>query len=44
MSLLSGEFHRDAHIIADVNEAKDGLVFSPAEKKIDIKVAQESAR
>ena len=25
---LSGEFSRDAHIIADVNEAQDGLVFS----------------
>ncbi len=39
MSLLSGEFHRDAHIIADVNEAKDGLIFSPAEQQVDIKVA-----
>jgi ATP-dependent Clp protease ATP-binding subunit ClpC len=44
MSLLSGEFHRDAHILADVNEAKDGLIFSAAEQPIKVQVPQESAK
>jgi len=43
LSLLSGEFHRDAHIIADVNEARDGLVFSTAEQSVKIKVPQETS-
>ncbi len=42
LSLLSGEFPRDAHIIADVNEAKDGLVFSTAEQPIPVQVSQET--
>src|SRR5512137_263354 len=42
LSLLSGEFHRDAHILADVNEAKDGLVFSKAEQPIKVQVPQET--
>src|SRR5512136_192090 len=28
LSILSGEFPRDAHIIAEVNDTRDGLVFS----------------
>ncbi len=43
LSLLSGEFPRDAHIIADVNEARDGLVFSPGEPAVKVQVPQESA-
>jgi ATP-dependent Clp protease ATP-binding subunit ClpA len=43
LSLLSGEFQRDAHIIADVNEAKDGLVFSSASQPVEVEVHQESA-
>jgi ATP-dependent Clp protease ATP-binding subunit ClpC len=43
LSLLSGEFPRDAHILADVNEAKDGLVFSSADQPVTIEVPQETA-
>jgi len=43
LSLLSGTFPRDAHIIADVNEAKDGLIFSTAEQPVEVKVPQETA-
>jgi len=44
LSLLSGEFARDAHIIADVNEAKDGLEFSKAEEPVKVELTQETAR
>ncbi len=43
LSLLSGEFPRDAHIIADVNEAREGLIFSTAQQPVNIKVPQETA-
>ena len=43
LSLLSGAFPRDAHIISDVNEAKDGLVFSTAEQPVEVQVPQETA-
>jgi ATP-dependent Clp protease ATP-binding subunit ClpA len=43
LSLLSGEFPRDAHILADVNETKDGLVFSKAEQPVEVQVPQETA-
>jgi ATP-dependent Clp protease ATP-binding subunit ClpA len=43
LSLLSGEFPRDAHIIADVNEAKDGLEFSKSEQSVKVPVPQETA-
>jgi ATP-dependent Clp protease ATP-binding subunit ClpC len=42
LSLLSGEFARDAHIIADVNETRDGLVFSSAEQPVKVELHQES--
>jgi ATP-dependent Clp protease ATP-binding subunit ClpA len=42
LSLLSGEFPRDAHILADVNEAKDGLVFSAAGQLVKVEVPQET--
>ena len=44
LSLLSGEFSRDAHIMADVNEAKDGLIFSSSEQPVTIEIPQESAK
>jgi ATP-dependent Clp protease ATP-binding subunit ClpC len=44
LSLLSGTFARDAHIIADVNEAKDGLVFTSTEQSVKVEVPQESAK
>jgi ATP-dependent Clp protease ATP-binding subunit ClpA len=44
LSLLSGEFHRDAHILADVNQAKDGLVFSTAEKPIPVEISQTTSK
>jgi len=43
LSLLSGEFARDAHIIADVKETKDGLVFTRAEQPINVQVSQDTA-
>jgi ATP-dependent Clp protease ATP-binding subunit ClpC len=43
VSLLSGEFPRDAHILADVNEAKDGLVFRSIEQPLPVEVVQETA-
>jgi ATP-dependent Clp protease ATP-binding subunit ClpC len=44
LSLLSGEFPRNAHIQADVNEARDGLVFSTADKPIPVEIPQETKR
>jgi ATP-dependent Clp protease ATP-binding subunit ClpC len=44
LNLLSGTFSRDAHIIADVNEAKDGLVFSSSNQSVKVQVPQESAQ
>src|SRR5512143_2767894 len=43
VSLLSGEFPRDAHIVADVNGTKDGLVFNAAGQPINVQVSQETA-
>ena len=44
LSLLSGEFPRDAHIIADVNETRDGLVFNSSGQPVSVKMTQESAK
>jgi ATP-dependent Clp protease ATP-binding subunit ClpC len=44
LSLLSGEFPQDAHIIADVNEAKDGLIFSSTGQPVSVEVPEESAK
>jgi ATP-dependent Clp protease ATP-binding subunit ClpC len=44
LNLLSGTFTRNAHIIADVNEAKDGLVFSGSDQSVKVQVPQESAQ
>jgi ATP-dependent Clp protease ATP-binding subunit ClpC len=43
LKLLGGEFPRDAHIIADVNEARDALVFSSAKQAVQIEVPQQAA-
>src|SRR5512136_35470 len=43
LSILSGEFPRDAHIMADVNEAKDALIFSTAPHPVKVEVPQESS-
>jgi ATP-dependent Clp protease ATP-binding subunit ClpC len=44
LSLLGGEFPRDAHIIADVNEARDGLVFSSSSQPVAVEVHEASAK
>src|SRR5512135_1891212 len=44
LSLLSGEFPRDAHIIANVNEAKDGLVFSASEHVVSVEMPQTTSK
>jgi ATP-dependent Clp protease ATP-binding subunit ClpC len=44
LSLLSGEFPRDAQISADVNEGKDGLRFSTVEQPIEVPVPQETTQ
>jgi len=44
LNLLSGTFSRGAHIMADVNETKDGLVFSSADQTVKVQVPQESAQ
>jgi ATP-dependent Clp protease ATP-binding subunit ClpC len=43
LKLLGGEFPRDAHIIADVNEARDALVFNSAKHAVQVEVPQQAA-
>ncbi len=44
LSLLSGEFPRDAHIIADVNEAKDGLIFTTAAQPVPVAMPETTPK
>jgi ATP-dependent Clp protease ATP-binding subunit ClpC len=44
LSILSGEFPHDAHIIAGVNETKDGLVFSSSSQPVSVEIPEQSAK
>jgi ATP-dependent Clp protease ATP-binding subunit ClpC len=44
LSILSGEFPHDAHIIAGVNETKDGLVFSSSSQPVSVEMPEQSAK